>query len=41
MAAEIVSIIEALVIVLVAANAFLSKYQHKMITKLSTEGGNK
>lgn len=40
-AAEIVSIIEALVIVLVAANAFLSKYQHKMITKLSTEGGNK
>lgn len=41
-AAEIVSIIEALVIVLVAANAFLSKYQHKMITKLSTEakGGN-
>ena len=41
-ASEIVSIIEALVIVLVAANAFLSSYQHKMITKLSTEeqGGN-
>ena len=41
-ASEIVSIIEALVIVLVAANAFLSSYKHKMITKLSTEeqGGN-
>ncbi|MDR2024238.1 MAG: ABC transporter permease [Hungatella sp.] len=37
-ASEIVSIIEALVIVLVAANAFLSRYQHKMITRLSTEG---
>lgn len=36
-ASEIVSIIEALVIVLVAADAFLSRYQHKMITRLSTD----
>ena len=38
MASEIVAIIEALVIVLVAADAFLSRYQHKMITRLSTDG---
>ena len=37
-ASEIVAIIEALVIVLVAADAFLSRYQHKMITRLSTDG---
>ncbi len=36
-AAEIVAIIEALVIVLVAAEAFLSHYEHKQITKLSKE----
>lgn len=36
-AAEIVSIIEALVIILVAANAFLAKYRHKMITRISTD----
>ena len=34
-AAEIVSIIEALVIVLIAAEAFLSGFKHKLITKYS------
>ncbi|TCL57959.1 simple sugar transport system permease protein [Kineothrix alysoides] len=34
-AAEIVAIIEGLVIVLVAATAFLSKFRHKMTTKVS------
>ena len=34
-ASEIVSIIEALVIVLVAANAFLEKYHHKVITRIT------
>ena len=34
-ASEIVAIIEALVIVLVAANAFLEKYHHKVITRIT------
>ena len=34
-ASEIVAIIEALVIVLVAANAFLEKYHHKVITRVT------
>jgi ABC-type uncharacterized transport system, permease component len=34
-AAEIVAIIEGLVIVLVAASAFLSKFRHRMTTKVS------
>jgi simple sugar transport system permease protein len=44
-AAEIVAIIEGLVIVLVAATAFLSKFRHRMTTKLSkdllTSGGER
>ena len=41
-ASEIVAIIEALVIVLVAANAFLEKYHHKVITRVTAgdKGGN-
>ena len=34
-ASEIVAVIEALVIVLVAANAFLEKYHHKVITRIT------
>ncbi len=36
-AAEIVAIIEGLVIILVAASAFLASWKHKMTTKLSKE----
>lgn len=36
-AAEIVTIIEGLVIMLVAANAFMAKLRHKMTTKVSKE----
>lgn len=36
-ASEIVAIIEGLVIVLVAATAFLSKYRHRMTTKVSRD----
>ena len=36
-AAEIVAIIEGTVIILVVATAFLSKYKHKMTTKISKE----
>lgn len=38
-AAEIVSIIEGIIILLVMASAFLAKWEHRLTTKASVTGG--